>query len=145
MAHPDLDQLLNALLPFAQQMLAKHGEFYPFGSSMALDGQIAAEAAYDGNEQPPSQTLIEMLTQAFKQRAEAGHLRAAGICYDIRTIPPGQTEKTDAICVSLEHQGGDAVDVCVPYKKGWFGRVQYGDLFAARRTPQFFVRGGGQA
>lgn len=27
MAHPDLNQLLNALLPFAQEMLAKHGEF----------------------------------------------------------------------------------------------------------------------
>ena len=26
MAHPDLEELLNALLPFAQEMLSKHGE-----------------------------------------------------------------------------------------------------------------------
>jgi membrane protease YdiL (CAAX protease family) len=30
MAHQDLNELLNALLPFAQQMLEKHGEFFPF-------------------------------------------------------------------------------------------------------------------
>src|SRR2546426_1377236 len=100
MAHPDLDQLLNALLPFAQQMLSKHGEFYPFGSAMTTDGQIQAHGAYDGDEHPPSQQLIDLLTQAFRQQAAAGHIRAAAICYDIRTIPPGHSEKTDAICVS---------------------------------------------
>jgi len=42
MAHPDLDQLLNAVLPFAQQMLSKHGEFFPFGASMTIDGEIIA-------------------------------------------------------------------------------------------------------
>ncbi len=36
MAHPDLDELLNALLPFAQQMLTKRGEFFPFGTGMKL-------------------------------------------------------------------------------------------------------------
>jgi hypothetical protein len=29
MAHPDLDKLLNAMLPFGTQMLEKHGEFFP--------------------------------------------------------------------------------------------------------------------
>ena len=139
MAHPDLDQLLNAQLPFAQQMLAKHGEFYPFGAAMTTAGEITAEAAYDGTERPPSQQLIDMMTQAFRQRAAAGQIRAAAICYDIRTIPPGETEKTDAICVGLEHQNGEAVDVCVPYKKGWFGKIAYGKLFAAKRTRGFFV------
>jgi hypothetical protein len=72
MAHPDLDLLLNAVLPFAQQMLAKHGEFFPFGTSMTTDGEIIANSAYDGDEQPPSQRLIDLLTQAFRQEAAAG-------------------------------------------------------------------------
>jgi hypothetical protein len=29
MAHPDLNQLLNSLLPFAERMLAEHGELFP--------------------------------------------------------------------------------------------------------------------
>ena len=139
MAHPDLDQLLNALLPFAQQMLAKHGEFYPFGSSMTTDGKIVAHGAYEGNENPPSQQLIDLLTHAFRQQAVVGQIRAAGICYDIRTIPPGQSEKTDAICMSLEHQSGEAGDICLPYKKGWFGKISYGEIFGAARKREFFA------
>jgi hypothetical protein len=93
MAHPDLDQLLNSLIPFAQQMLSKRGEFFPFGSAMTTDGKIEAHAAYDGNEQPPSQQLIDLLTQGFRQQASSRRIRAAAICYDVRTIPPGQTDR----------------------------------------------------
>jgi len=142
MAHPDLDNLLNRILPFGQQMLAKHGEFYPFGSTMKTSGEITAEAASDGKDHPASQTLIDLLTQAFRNEALAGQIRAAGICYDVRTIAPGQTEKTDAICVGLEHNTGQCVSVFLPYKKGWFGKIQYGQLFASARDPQIFVGGG---
>jgi hypothetical protein len=139
MAHPDLDELLNAVLPFAQQMLSKHGEFFPFGSAMSADGKVEAHAAYDGDEQPPSQQLIDLLTHGFRQQAAAGKIRAAAICYDVRTIPPGQSEKTDAICVSAEHQNGEAADVYLPYKKGWFGKISYGQIFAGARKREFFV------
>jgi len=37
--HPDLDALLNNLLPFAERMLREHGEFYPFGGSITPDGR----------------------------------------------------------------------------------------------------------
>ena len=138
MAHPDLDQLLNLLLPLAQQILSKQGEFFPFGSAMSTDGKIDARAAYDGDEQQPSQRLIALLTQAFRQQASSGKIRAAAICCDVRTIPPGQSKKTDAICVSAEHQNGEAADVYLPYKKGWFGRISYGEIFGAARNREFF-------
>jgi len=144
MAHPDLEKLLNTLLPFAQQMLSKYGEFYPFGATMSPDGQVNCVATHDGAERPESQKIIDMMTQTFGQKAKAGEIHAAGICMDIRTIPPGQTERTDAICVCLEHQSGEAVDVCVPYKKGLFKRFKYAALFASRRTPQFFIHSGGE-
>lgn len=139
MTHPDLDELLNVLLPFAQQMLAKQGEFLPFGSSMKIDGTIIANAGYDISAHPQSQEIIDLMISSFQQSATSGELRAAGICCDIRVAPPGMTKKTDAICVSLEHQSGAAVDVVIPYKKGLFGKLIYGELFAAKRTPQFFI------
>lgn len=139
MAHPDLDQLLNTLLPFVQQTLAKYGEFIPFGLSMKIDGTIIANAACNGREHSLSQEIIDLMADGFCQSATSGEIRAAGICYDVRIVPPGQTKKTDAICVSLEHQSGNAVDIFIPYKKGWFGKVNYGELFATKRTPQFFT------
>src|SRR5207247_1674351 len=86
MANPDFDTLLNTLAPFAKQMLSKHGEFYPFGATMTPDGEVTANAGYEGNEQPETQAVIDLLTHAFRQQAAAGQIRAAGLCKDIRTI-----------------------------------------------------------
>ncbi len=138
MAHPDLDKLLDTTLPFAQQMVARHKEFYPFGSTMTQDGKTVSQAAYDGDEHPPSEQVIDMFTQSFRKQATEGRIRAAGICCMVFTLPPGGTEKTDAICVSLEHQSGESVDVFLPYKKGWRGNIEYGQIFASRRAQQFF-------
>lgn len=139
MARPDLEELMNTLVPFAQQMLAKSGEFFPFGASMRRDGQIVQNAAHTGSEHPPSQELIDLLTAAFQQDAAAGNLLAVGICLDVRVVAPGTTEKSDAICVRLEHADGEAIEIYVPYKKGWFGKIKYGELFASRGKPVFFL------
>jgi hypothetical protein len=138
MAHPDLDELFNILLPFAKTMLLEHGEFYPFGASMASSGETRMVGAkIEDDDHPPSESLIDLLTETFKGQATRGELRAAGICYDVLTIPPGQDQKQDAICCGLEHYSGEDVDVFVPYVKAADG-VQYGDMFAAKRIAQFF-------
>jgi hypothetical protein len=139
MVHPDLDELLNAVIPFAQQTLVNHGEFYPFGASVAPDGTVAMESADMGEEHPQSQELIDMLTEGFRRSARAGQIRAACICYDARTIPPGETEKTDAICIAMEHESGDSVDVFLQYSKDSRGNISYGELFGGQRERQFFV------
>jgi hypothetical protein len=45
MAREDLNSLLGTLFPFAQDMLANHGEFYPFGATMTPTGEIKQTAA----------------------------------------------------------------------------------------------------
>jgi hypothetical protein len=141
MAETDFDQLLNTLIPVAQEMISKHGEFFPFGSSIGTDGKVDLNTPYKENNCPTSQLIIDIMTQGFRKSALDGKIRAAGICYDVRTIPPGKNKKTDAIWVTLEQQTGEAVDVIVPYKKGIFGQYSYGKYFAADRDPQFFVNG----
>jgi hypothetical protein len=46
----ECEQLLNALLPFAERMLREHGEFFPYGGTMDGSAEIAFMAAYDGTE-----------------------------------------------------------------------------------------------
>jgi hypothetical protein len=38
----DCEALMNAVLPFAEQMLDRHGAFHPFGGAMGADGEVAA-------------------------------------------------------------------------------------------------------
>jgi len=138
MAHPDLDTVLNALLPFAQQMLVKHGEFHPFGASMTVSGEVSLAAGMPETEKSESTTVIETLTFGFRQQATDGLIRAMGICFDSRVVPPGASEKVDAICSRLEHMNGESAEVFLTYKKGWFGRVKYGSLFASKGDSQIF-------
>ena len=138
MAQADLDAIRNLLIPFAQQMLATAGGFHPFGGSMRMDGQLVQDAAHTGSEYPPSEELIELLTGGFRHRAASGEIRAAGICFDIRVVPPGASKKSDAIFVQVEDFDGEAIRVFVPYKKGLLGKIKYGEMFALQGTPAFF-------
>lgn len=138
MSRNDLDELLNVLLPHAQQLLKKHGEFYPFAASMRHDGEIGLEAAYAGEEHPASQEVLDLLIQGFRLGAREGRYRAVGICVDVCVKSPNGHGQTDAVRVSLEHAAGNAVEVYLPYRKGLLGRITYGELFATERTPEVF-------
>jgi hypothetical protein len=137
----DLEQLLSAAVPFAEQMLAKHGEFFPYGSSMNSNGKISAVAGYTGNEHPKSAEVIDLLRAGFRRDAEAGKIRACAVVYDIRTVPPGETEKTDAIAVELDHRGGMSIVVVYPYSIAPDKKVTRGESYAVKGEGKIFVAG----
>jgi hypothetical protein len=122
-----LDDLLDALLPMARGLLEKNGEFFPFGAVMDRDGKVTMVAGDTGTEHPPSDEVIELLRTAM--RREKDDYLAVGVCYDVRVRTRAGAEPTDAICASLEHKGGMAVDVVEPYAKR-ANKVEYGPLAA---------------
>jgi len=127
-------------MPFAEQMLKEHGEFYPFAAAVDTAGQLAAHATYDGNEMPESEEVIASLVKVFQALAAAGKLRATGICYDGLIVQNGK--KVDALIISLEHVSGNASKTCVPYMKSLFGKYRFGELMASLEEPRIFVRPG---
>lgn len=138
MAHPDLDTLLNALIPFAQQKLAEDGEFYPFAASVTTEGEVQAIAFDLEDDFPTSDVVIEMLTEGIREAASQGEIRAAAICCDVRVVPPGQTEKVDAICVGLEHIAGESLSVMLTYVRDDDGDYSWIELFGGQRDARFF-------
>jgi len=129
----DLDGLLNVTLPFAQQMLANSGEFYPFGAAATATGETRLVAGDPGQgEHPASTEVLSTLLGGFRQtRAD---LRAVAICSDVRLTD------THAVRVELEHRDGHAMAVLMPYKKKGFGRgVEYGELRAGAADRQVWT------
>jgi hypothetical protein len=112
----DCEALVNGALPFAEQMLNSHGEFYPFGAAMRDDGELVAIAGYDGQERPASTDVIRMLKAAFVAGAKDGQYKATALVYDVRVVLPSTAESSDAIAVSLNHRADYSLIVLFPYK-----------------------------
>jgi hypothetical protein len=133
LAQADLDGLLNALLPFAQQELEKLGEFFPFGAIVTVDGEsrlLGVDAMQD--ERPDSASIISMLLADAQNKRE--ELRAVGICSDARATD------SEAIRVDLEHSEGTAIAVLLPYVKKRFGRgIEYSALQAGVAINQIWT------
>ena len=89
MAHPDLETLFQTLLPFTQKFLGEYGGFNPWGAVMYSGGDIQWVGADNGEEFPPAEELIQLLAENFQQQSTRGVLRAAGMCYDVRVVAPG--------------------------------------------------------
>jgi hypothetical protein len=130
---------MDSLLPFAKSMVSEHGSFNPFGAIMYAAGEIQWVAVGTGEEFPSSQVLTDSLKEVFKGKAASGEIRAATVCYDARTIPPGGTIKMDVISFALEHRSGNSIDAFLPYSRGEKEDVEYGELFTVKRPRQFFV------
>jgi len=130
MAHPDIDRLLNVLLPLAKQMLLNTGEFFPQGVTLDNEGMPAMSAPYKGKEQPTVDQVIAQLMEGLRTKAATGTITAAGLCLDAWVALPDTSVKTDAIEVRLEHITGDAVRVFLPYTKSVEDQHQFGELFA---------------
>ncbi|MDR2988199.1 MAG: hypothetical protein LBV34_25525 [Nocardiopsaceae bacterium] len=118
----DLDDLLNVTLPFAQQMLEKSGEFYPFGAAMSTIGEARMLAADSGRgDHPASRVVLASLLDGVRQYRD--NYRAVALCSDVRLTD------SDAVRVELEHMEGLAMAVLLPYKKKRLGRgVEYGEF-----------------
>ncbi len=134
----EAEVVMNAGIPFAQKMLTEHAEFYPFGFAMTAMNKVVAVATSATTEHPASQQVIDDLTAAFRAGASSGEYKATAVFIDVRALPPGKTEKTDAVQVGLEHVSGYCVDVFFPYSRDAKGKVTFGALFASKRAGVVF-------
>jgi hypothetical protein len=131
-AQEELDALLELTLPFAQQQLAEHGEFFPFAAAVGADGAPRLIAADPGlGERPTSTDVLDQLVGGLRE--QAGDIRAAALVADVRV------GESDAARVELEHRDGQAICVLLPYKRRRLRRgVDYGELGAAPGQPRIW-------
>jgi hypothetical protein len=139
MGRENLDSLLSACIPFAQQMLTKHGTFFPFGCTMSLSGEINLAAGYDDKPDISAPEIAGLLLEGFRAGARSGEHNAVALCVDVRVDAPDGSGKTDAIRVTLEENEGEAVNVFMPYRKRMLLGIQYGEIFASAADKSVFL------
>ncbi len=139
MANPktEVEDLMNDRLPFGQELLEKYGEFFPYGGALTNNGEIVSVAAYDGDDQPPSQEVINLLKNGFRQAAKEGKYKATALFYDVRVISPSTNKKVDAIAVALDHKENYSVIVYFTYTI-INTKVEFGEIFAEAGANDIF-------
>ncbi|MGB9150538.1 MAG: hypothetical protein WCB36_09860 [Burkholderiales bacterium] len=133
----ECEKLLDAVLPLAEQMLQKHGEFFPYSGALKENGEIASIAGYDGREQPPSKDIIFLLKQAFVKGAKSKEYKATALVYDVKVTLPSSGKKSDAFAVSLNHRDSYSVIVLFPYELK-NKKLSFGETFAQKGEADVF-------
>ncbi len=133
----DSQELIDSVLPFAEQMLAEHGEFFPYGGAMKPNGEIISIGATDGDEHPPSSELISLLKNALMKSAKSKEYKAVALVYDVRVPLPETGEKSDAIAIDLDHESGYSIIVFLPYSLR-NGQLELGQIFAQAGSNDIF-------
>lgn len=137
MLKEEVDRLYDATLPLAEHMLGEHGEFYPYAYWVRKDGTVEAVSVLLDEQLSSSREIIEFLTGAIRAMVAKGDIIAAAICYDVGIKPDGKM--ADAICMDIEHRENVSSRVLIPYSKGMFGRIRYGEAGAQQREPTMFA------
>lgn len=133
----ELQKLFVFVVEFAQDMLQKNGEFYPFGATLALDGQVVAEAGYQGDDQPNAQDVYVAIHQRFVTAGGEGGIRAAALVANVAIPDELEAPSRDAIRVHLEAQGF-ARFIYVPYEATAGQALRLHDPVLVDVEPGFF-------
>jgi hypothetical protein len=134
----DLNRLLNALIPYAQQMLNQQAQFLPFAGAIGATGEVEMIGGYPGDHFSTSQDVRDLLLERLRQGARDGKFRAAALCCDMRMRRAEGEEPSEAISVSLEHADGTVVTIYMPYVRQPNGYVEYGEMYSAAAAARIF-------
>ena len=137
-AKAEVEGLMNASIPFAEQSLAKNGSFNPFGRVINESGEFNYVMPFDESESMNSTDLIEMIKAGFRKSAASGTIRASALFYDVRIKHPSSGEMIDAIAVNLDHKQAYSIVILLPY---YIENqvVSFGSLFAEEGDNNIFL------
>ena len=133
---PQIEMLMNELLPFAEKMLREHGGFHPFGGYLDFSEKVVHVGVQLDTRHATEAGRAEMLVESFKQHTDNEQAIALAIATDV-TLPNQDGSKADAIRLFLEHRAGYCAEVFFRYSLH-DGVVEISDTIAQQGDPLFF-------
>ena len=77
------ENIIQEVKRYSKRFIEKMGGFYPFAIGMNDKNEIFSIGAYEGNEFPKSQDLINLLEKSINTEISNRHIILAAICIDI--------------------------------------------------------------
>ena len=108
-AQREAEELVSAVLPQAEGMLLAHGDFFPFGGAVTLDGEITQLAVDEEHRDSSIEDVIEELKGKLRSGADTNTYRATALVFPIQAQLPGADDETEAVAIALDHQANYSV------------------------------------
>lgn len=134
----EYNDLLDALLPFGQQMLNKHGEFYPYSAIVDRAGIVVLLANQIEEKHPNASEVLDSLLRVIREQVKKEDCRAAGVCVNVSIIDPRTNRKCEALQFIFEHSEGESLDIYFPFQKRLFRGVNFEKPFSQASEPKIF-------
>jgi hypothetical protein len=116
-AKQESEKLMNEMLPVAEKMLREHGEFFPYGGYMRVNGEIVHVGIQDYEaDHPKSQDVLDDLRRSLREVARTNACKATAVVFDVAVKLPRTDCKSDAIQVCLDHVDRYSAEVFLPYR-----------------------------
>jgi hypothetical protein len=133
----EAEELVNAVLPHAEGMLVAHGEFFPFGGALTLDGELAELSVGEEHRDSPVDLIIEELKSRLRGGAGSNTYRATALVFPIDAQLPDSSDETSAVAIELDHQSNFSVVLIIPYVLS-DGGVEFGEAIAQQGANTIF-------
>ncbi|HYH00215.1 MAG TPA: hypothetical protein VD837_13860 [Terriglobales bacterium] len=136
-------QLMQALMPFAEKMLTESGGFLPYAGVITPDEQIHLMQFANEAEDADSQEVFDYANQALREGAQQGKWTTTALVTDVNVTKPGEQESVQAVSFALDDSDGNSVEVFFPYTVKE-GAVDFGTAFAQQGANQIFSEAGNE-
>ena len=136
-AQREAEELVSAVLPQAEGMLLAHGDFFPFGGAVTLDGEITQLAVDEEHRDSSIEDVIEKLKGKLRSGADTNTYRATALVFPIQAQLPGADDETEAVAIALDHQANYSVVLIIPYVLS-DGAVEFGEAVAQQGEDDMF-------
>jgi hypothetical protein len=137
----EFESLINETFPFIEGLLKTHGEFFPMANALDKNNKIVQIGAYDGNEKPLSQSVIDDLKSGLRDGAQKGEYKSIAIFYDVKVVNPNTNQKTDAVEVFVESdRENTAFKLFYPYSLTKEGVLTFSESWKNATVKEIFVK-----
>jgi hypothetical protein len=131
------EQLMNALMPFAEQMLSENGGFLPYGGVITPDDEVHLVQFAEEGQEVKAHDVFEQANHALRAGAQDGKWNTTALVADVTVTKPGEQEPMQAVSFALDDAEGTSVEVFFPYTVKE-GSVDFGTAFAQQGSRQIF-------
>ena len=126
----DVEDLMNDLLPIAEDKLSEQGEFFPFGGAIENNGNVVHLGVAKDARPASSKEFVKAVQQELQNAAKNGKYIAVAIVQHVKVTAPNSEEKIDAIQIRLDHEQNYSVEVFFPFEITEDNKLMIGEAFA---------------